>query len=62
MSPAEATPGRTNLVAQGSFYNAWVDLGLSVENAGQVGEGTATGTGDAKESPVEYFDLLFGIA
>lgn len=46
----------TYLITQVGLNDAGVNLDLSIEDAGKVANGP-TGAGNAKEGPVEYFDL-----
>lgn len=63
MCPVMVAPSRTNLITQQDLSDtARVDLSLTVENGNEVFNETACcGTGDSKERPVEYFDLLVEI-
>lgn len=54
--------GETNLLAQHGLNSRRVNLGLSVKDRSDAINKAAGGTRDSKESSVEHFDLLFGIA
>ena len=49
----------TYLITQVGLNDAGVNLDLSIKDAGKVTHGP-TGARNAKEGPVEYFDLSFG--
>ena len=55
-----STVARTDLLIQAGLDNAGVNLDLPVKNPGEVTHGANGGTRNAKEAPVEDFDLSFG--
>lgn len=57
-----AAPSRTDLITQEALDASWVNLNLPIEDLNKVFDRTTDGAGNTKESSVEKFDLLFGIA